>query len=90
MHARAAEPPPGVRKPGCHRAPAAPSNVVCLRSACGHDALTETPVALKAMLAEQGGILVASAGVRLRGDDPRRPTRTAPQPPTEPPRVVPA
>lgn len=88
MHLRHAEAAPGARKPGCHRAPATPDGVVCVRSACGHDAVTESPLVLRAVLDDTGVTLQVAAGARPGSPDRRHPGRTAPEPPTDPPRIV--
>ena len=76
------------RKIGCHRAPAPPRADVCVRSACGRDAETVSPVALFGIL---GGTTVAPAPppvLRLAAHPVRLASRFAPEPPTEPPRTV--
>lgn len=88
MHARRADEAPGARKLGCHRAPVTPSDTVCLRSACGHDAVTDAPVTLGVTLEEQRMLPPALAQLCGAPAAGHRPTRGAAEPPTDPPRVV--
>ena len=88
MHARQAGGGGGRHKPGCHRTPVTPSSAVCLRSACGHDALTESPAALRAVLARPARVPITLASAPLAPAVESLSSGAAPEPPTDPPRIV--
>lgn len=90
MHARRADGDGGGdrHKPGCHRAPVTPSGTVCVRSGCGHDAITESPVALRTVLAERASVPITLASVPLAPAVESPSSLAAPEPPTHPPRRV--
>jgi hypothetical protein len=90
MHARAEADDHGARKrqPGCHRAPAPPSGAVCLRSACGRDALTASSLLPDAVLGATAERSHPVAELRLVTPEPRLASRPAPEPALEPPRSV--
>src|SRR5262245_5508570 len=80
----------GRHKPGCHRAPSTPSGTVCVRSACGHDAVTESPVTLWAVLTVPARLPIAPVSAALVPANVVLSSVAAPQPPTAPPRTAPA
>lgn len=76
-------------KLGCHHgASRGPADGVCVRSTCGHEALTESPVTLRAVLAGPPAIVQLLAAEPVSSPAVRPPSLDAPEPPTDPPRAV--
>jgi hypothetical protein len=87
MHARAEAGGAETREAtlGCHRRPV-PAGQVCLRSACGRDAITVPAVTLRAVLAPPAAAVGPLAGVPLATPVFRLASALTPEPPTRPPR----
>ncbi|HJQ85204.1 MAG TPA: hypothetical protein VKA21_14060 [Candidatus Binatia bacterium] len=85
MHARR-DGAPEARRLGCHRTRPV-EGTVCLRSACGHDALAESPAGPPAIFAARTVVPRIPVSERVLERVPSIASLAAPEPPTEPPRT---
>ena len=87
MHARVAD--GKAPRLGCHHRSMPPAGVVCLRSACGHDATSEAQTGVPGVLADEARVSVVLAPSAMPGAPLLIASCAAPEPPTEPPRTLP-